>query len=257
MSLGKYFVSRSLSYWFRRLLENDILVVAAAGNDDTDTPNYPGAYSPVLSVCATSEPTSSGGRGEFAKASFSNFGAWVDICAPGYQILSTLPGGSSGALSGTSMATPFVAGAAGHLKSLFPTLTGTEIADRLMKYSNAVSLYHGVATTNTMNRLYEGWFPDGTQYFLLGAGMLDLGSAATEGQHCWSAEAKTPADCVSFAYSNRSLGYLSQMNGGCVVSSVANTAHPLASAMASMPFVMLQVGALFSLVKRLRRRPKK
>lgn len=256
MSLGKYFISRTLAYWFRRLLENDILVVAAAGNDDSDTPSFPAAYDPVLSVCATSEDSASGsgGRGAYAKTSFSNFGAWVDICAPGLQVTSTFPGSKTYVESGTSQATPFVAGAAAYLKSLNPTMSGADIANRLMKYSNAVNLYHGATTTNSMNRLYEGWFPDGTQYFLLGTGFLDLGSAATEGKSCWSPDAKTPEDCISYAFANRKLGYLSQMNGGCVIGSLAGSGHPLANAMASMPFVMLQVGALFTLAKRMRKR---
>ncbi len=257
MSLGKYFISRSLEYWFRKLLENDILVIAAAGNDDTDTINYPAGYAPVLSVCATSEPSSGGGgRGEFAKTSFSNFGSWVDICAPGFNITSTFPGGGEHQESGTSQATPFVAGAAGYLKSLDPTMSGADIAKRLTKYANAVNLYHGKDTTNDMNRLYEGWFPDGTQYYLLGTGFLDLGSAVTEGKSCWNTAAK-PDECVSYVFSNNNLGYLSQLPGGCVISSLSSNAHPVANAMASMPFLMLQVGALFSLARRLRKRNQK
>jgi subtilisin family serine protease len=249
MSLGKYFVSRSLSYWFRRLLENDILVVAAAGNDDTDTPSYPGAYAPVLAVCATSEK---GGRGEYGKTKFSNFGAWVDICAPGYQITSTVPGensgqGNTGQKSGTSQATPFVAGAAGYLKSLYPNLSGAAIADRLKRYADAYHLYYGADYTNPVNRLYSGEFPtaDKTKYFLLGTGFLDLASAMSEGKLCWSTS--EPSACTSFVFGDHELGYQSQLNGGCIVSSVASDKIPFSGILASMPFLMLQAWFIYKL----------
>lgn len=250
MSLGKYFISRSLNYWFRKLLEKDILVVAAAGNDDTDTPNYPAAYSPVLSVCATSSPEDAGGRGEYAKASFSNFGSWVDICAPGHKIISTLPGEGTGDKNGTSMATPHVAGAAGFMKSVNPEMSGQEIADALMKYSNFPALYRSATTTNNMNRLYQGWFPDDTRYYLLGTGFLDLAAAVTQGQVCWDDNKQA---CLSIAYDDHMSGMASQINGGCVVSNMASSAFSLSDILASMPLVMLQLLGLLRLVRSWRR----
>jgi subtilisin family serine protease len=101
-----------------------VLLIAAAGNDNTDAPHYPASYSKVLSVGATAQND--------ARASFSNYGADVDVAAPGLNILSTIPSNGYGYKSGTSMSTPLVAGLAGLVLSKDLSLTNDHIKNVLI-----------------------------------------------------------------------------------------------------------------------------
>ncbi|MFX0104200.1 MAG: S8 family serine peptidase [Candidatus Hodarchaeota archaeon] len=116
-------------------LNNSVMVVAAAGNGNSDTPHYPAAYPGVIAVCATDENDN--------RAYFSNYGDWVDISAPGIDILSTVPYYLKGTYysfaSGTSMATPHVAGLAALLKSAFPANNATQI--EALIYESAIDLW--------------------------------------------------------------------------------------------------------------------
>lgn len=82
------------------------LVVFAAGNDQTESAPraYPASLPTVLAVAATDH--------DDHRSDFSNFGTWVDLAAPGSEVLSTYPGNAYEVLSGTSMAAPHVSGAA-------------------------------------------------------------------------------------------------------------------------------------------------
>lgn len=111
------------------------IIVASAGNLNSSTPNYPGAYANVYCVSSV-DPTD-------VKSSFSNFGTWVDIAAPGNNINSTVPYTGTVAayqsLSGTSMATPMVAGLAGMMLSLSPAMTRTNVLNCIS--TTAVNIY--------------------------------------------------------------------------------------------------------------------
>lgn len=105
MSLGGYWYDyeygedQAIQYAY----ENGVTVVAAMGNDGSNTVNYPAAYDHVIAVAATDRSNN--------RAWYSNYGDWCDISAPGSGIYSTLPGDDYKVLDGTSMATPVVTGA--------------------------------------------------------------------------------------------------------------------------------------------------
>jgi subtilisin family serine protease len=65
-------------------------------------------------------------------ASFSNYGSWVNVAAPGDHILSTVPGGLYATWSGTSMAAPLVAGVAALVRAAYPTLNPAQVVQRLV-----------------------------------------------------------------------------------------------------------------------------
>jgi len=121
------------------------IVVAAAGNSGLNadiTPQYPSGYDldNVVSVAATDHHDQ--------LASFSNYGAaTVDLAAPGTSILSTTPGNSYSYYSGTSMATPHVAGAIALLASEHPDWTYSQIIDRVLTTVDPIGSLQGKTAT--------------------------------------------------------------------------------------------------------------
>ena len=122
-----------------------IINVFGAGNDGMNNdvvPFDPASYDvPSIIAVASSGPTD-------RRSSFSNYGATsVDIAAPGQDILSTYPFGNYEYLSGTSMATPHVAGAAALLAGLNPSLTPLEIKQLLMDNVDQQTRWNGVVVS--------------------------------------------------------------------------------------------------------------
>lgn len=99
--------------------EHGVVVAAAAGNSGRDIVHYPAAHPNAMAVAATDAGDN--------RASFSNWGDFVDIAAPGVSVYSTVRFGGYSTMSGTSMATPHVAGLAALLFSLNPQLTNTQV----------------------------------------------------------------------------------------------------------------------------------
>jgi len=104
LSLGLPSVSRSIEAAVDLARSAGVVIIAAAGNRDASTLDFPASYSPVLAVAGT-DP-------DDHKATFSDYGDAVDLAAPAVGILSTYWDGTFARWSGTSMASPFVAGTA-------------------------------------------------------------------------------------------------------------------------------------------------
>jgi thermitase len=109
LSLGGTANSSVVRTVVNRAYGRGVVVVAAAGNERTNVPVYPAAYSTAIAVSATTA--------DDKLARFSNRGDWVDLAAPGTDILSTSKSGGYDRHSGTSMSAPFVSGLAGLLAS--------------------------------------------------------------------------------------------------------------------------------------------
>jgi subtilisin family serine protease len=140
--------SRALEEVIRKAYENDILFVAAAGNSSVNNdrnPHFPSSYPNVLSVAALDRNDQ--------LASFSNYGVKsVAIAAPGVDILSTWLGNEYEEKSGTSMATPVVAGVAALIVANNPRVSVDELKKRLLASSDPIVALNGkVATGGRVN----------------------------------------------------------------------------------------------------------
>lgn len=136
MSLG----SDNDSISFRRSVEkaynSGILVVSAAGNSGNimgtgNSMDYPAKYPETVSVGATDINDK--------RARFSSTGPSLELSAPGVDIPSTLPGNKYGTLSGTSMASPYVAGVAALIMKANPGMSNTEVRIRLQITAQTIS----------------------------------------------------------------------------------------------------------------------
>jgi subtilisin family serine protease len=134
-----------------------ILCVAGAGNDGLDTKAYPAACDNVLAVGATDENN--------ARASWSNYGSWVDVAAPGAAVWSSIPQnypldeinqiiyllffGWDGADpymygDGTSFSSPLVAGVCGLVRAHNPSLTPQEVMGQIIGTGDVVAYDHPI-----------------------------------------------------------------------------------------------------------------
>ena len=165
LSIGGTASSRTEALLFRRLEDSGVLAVAAMGNEFTEgNPiEYPAGYRNVTAVGAVNENRE--------RAWFSNTGRHIDLVAPGTNILSTLPTQPSrhlselnySAWSGTSMATPHVAGAAALVTAHCPGLSVRDIKRRL---------------TGTTTRLAA--MGNRKKSFAYGTGLLSIEGALSE-----------------------------------------------------------------------------
>lgn len=119
LSLGDEEPSELLHEAIRYAYEHDVVLVAASGNDHVDIPIYPAAYPEVLAVSAVNQ------KKEIT--SFSNYGPYIDVAAPGEHIPGTFTDNQYVFMSGTSMAAPHVTGLVALIRSRWPQLTNEEV----------------------------------------------------------------------------------------------------------------------------------
>ena len=99
------------------------LIVAAAGNENSASDHYPSGYDKVLSVAATGS--------DDRKASYSNYGYTIDVCAPGNNLYNTWSSNTYSFLTGTSMASPVVAGIAGLVKARYTNYSPEQLTEKI------------------------------------------------------------------------------------------------------------------------------
>ncbi|WP_240503629.1 MULTISPECIES: S8 family serine peptidase [Pseudoalteromonas] len=123
MSLGGNKPSELEREAFNTTYQQGVLHIAAAGNSGFSNHHYPASYGDVVSVAAVDE--------QGVKASFSTYNDQVEVAAPGVKVNSTTKNGRYGEMSGTSMATPHVSGAAALLWGYYPDCTNQQIREAL------------------------------------------------------------------------------------------------------------------------------
>lgn len=131
MSLGGPSYSQALNDAINYAWSKGVVVVAAAGNGNTSSPSYPAYFTNVIAVAATDQTDK--------KASFSNYGGWVDVAAPGVSIFSTYDGGGYGNMSGTSMASPMTAGLAALIFAKGDCSSAVCVRNKIEQNADAIS----------------------------------------------------------------------------------------------------------------------
>lgn len=139
-----------------------VVVVGAAGNLNSSTPQYPAAEEGAIAVASVDEQEK---KSEFSNYDVRGDDKWVDISAPGEEIYSTFPEDRYASWAGTSMATPFVAGQAALIRSVNPTLK-PEADDN--RPSVAYFIKSTARSLDAKNPDYKG---------LLGAGHANIGAS--------------------------------------------------------------------------------
>lgn len=150
MSLGDYYHSDILYDAIEYAYEQDVILISASGNENTSDAMYPAAYPQVITVASVNEDRN--------RSFFSNYGDHVDVAAPGEHIPSTYVDDQYVMLSGTSMASPHVAGLAALIRSVNPSLTNEEIGNLILGNANQLgdgefNVYYGYGEINVNKTL--------------------------------------------------------------------------------------------------------
>jgi hypothetical protein len=214
--------SQALHDAILRAAKAGILFMAAAGNSARNNdlyPQYPANYSTLSgtstetaasyeAVTSVASITNSG-----ARSTFSNYGRTsVDLGAPGSAIRSTTPSNTYSSFSGTSMATPHVAGAAALYKSVNPGATAQQVRTAILQSATATPTTSMTGITTTGGRLNIGiWFsggpaptppaaPTGLTPTVVSSSQIDLSwTDNANNETGFTVERCTGASCTNFA----------------------------------------------------------
>ncbi|WP_165779397.1 S8 family peptidase [Rhizobium hidalgonense] len=167
LSLGGGTEDEALRAAIGSALDSGVLVIAAAGNDGRKPVSFPGTLPFCIAVTAMawsdSFPSVSSEASDIARpygsentflGAFSNFGPQIDLTGPGVGVISTLPEGTYGVMSGTSMASPAVAGYAAFLLAADGIILRLNGADRSTALRDRL---FGSAVPLGLGRDYEGF----------------------------------------------------------------------------------------------------
>ncbi|MBK7964876.1 MAG: S8 family peptidase [Bacteroidetes bacterium] len=122
------------------------LVVCAVGNNNSNVLFYPAAFNNAFGIAATTSND--------IRSVFSNYGTYVDVCAPGTNILATQSNNTYSTQSGTSMASPIAAGCAAVVKSYFPSYSALQVGEQLRV--TADNIYGVIGNGSFANMLGTG-----------------------------------------------------------------------------------------------------
>jgi thermitase len=215
MSIGGPDYSATLADAVKYAQDRGCVVVAAAGNYNSNAMYYPAAYPNVIGVSAT------GFTG--TKAAYSNYGSYVDVAAPGgdndgdtdHMILSCYIGGYAYAV-GTSMAAPHVAGLAALILSQYPSLSGTELARAVLHATDDIG-------ASGRDDLYGYGIIDAQEAVTNDIGFREEGSPAADFAGSWSVAASGYASDGAYRYSSTADDYATFTFGGTGIVWIAST----------------------------------
>ena len=155
MSFGTSAPSLALEDALSEADDARVLLVASAGNDGSASPHYPAAYPDVIAVASVGA--------KMQRSSFSNFGSYIAVDAPGDGVRSTYWTGGYATGTGTSFSTPFVTGEASEIMARYPQWDTGSISDRIRE------------TALPIDSLNPGYA------LQLGAGLIDVQMALKRG----------------------------------------------------------------------------
>ncbi|WP_280768138.1 S8 family peptidase [Salipaludibacillus daqingensis] len=152
LSLGDEHNSEVMHEAVKYAYNRDVVLIAATGNDNVDTPMYPAGYKEVLAVGSNNENQE--------RSFYSNYGAHTDVTAPGEHIPSTFLGDEYVMMSGTSMSSPHVAGIASLIRSEDPQLSNEDVYEIIRLTAEDLGpkgydIYYGFGMANAKKALGE------------------------------------------------------------------------------------------------------